>query len=116
MSTSFNYKWLEPGAAIPVDIGTTSLLAAELHRLYAECHQWRSVFGHLGTPDEIGNEWIALQDAVKLKDALLRQALETLIWTTGSSDFCPEGKAREGAMNLLFPTIIAIREHLEGKA
>ena len=25
-------------------------------------HEWRDVFGHLGTPDECGNEWIALQE------------------------------------------------------
>jgi len=46
------------------------------------------------------------------KDALLRQALEALIWTTGSEDFGEGGLAREGALKLLFPTIAALRERL----
>ena len=33
MSTPFNYKWLEPGAAIPVDIETTAALVKELTSL-----------------------------------------------------------------------------------
>ena len=45
---------------------------------YAELQQWKNVFGHLGTADECGNEWIRLQDSIKRKDALLQQALETL--------------------------------------
>jgi hypothetical protein len=57
---------------IDAEGSTDSLLALhvirqagpELRRLHAENHQWRSVFGHLGTPDEIGNEWIALQDGL----------------------------------------------------
>jgi hypothetical protein len=45
-------------------------------------------------------------------EALLRQALEALIWTTGSEDFGEGGLAREGALKLLFPTIAALRERL----
>lgn len=39
--------------------------------LKAELASWKSVFGHLGTADECGNEWIALQDklAAAQKDA-----------------------------------------------
>ena len=33
MSTPFNYKWLEPGAAVPVDIETTAALVKELASL-----------------------------------------------------------------------------------
>ena len=47
--------------------------------------------------------------------ALLRQALDTLIWTTGSADFGEGGLAREGALRLLFPTISALRERLGDK-
>ena len=45
-------------------------------------------------------------------EALLRQALDALIWTTGSADFSEGGIAREGALKLLFPTITALREHI----
>ena len=45
-------------------------------------------------------------------EALLRQALEALFWTTGSEDFGEGGLAREGALKLLFPTIAALRERL----
>jgi hypothetical protein len=41
-----------------------------------------------------------------------QQALEALIWTTGSEDFSEGGKAREGALNLLFPAITALRTAL----
>jgi hypothetical protein len=40
------------------------------------------------------------------------QALDALIWTTGSEDFSENGKAREGALNLLFPAITALRAAL----
>ena len=43
---------------------------------------------------------------------LMQQALEALIWTTGSDDFGDGGKAREGALKLLFPSIAALRERL----
>lgn len=62
--------------------------AAELRRLYAQ----------------------AAQD-----EALLRRALEALIWTTGSEDFGEGGLAREGALKLLFPTIAILRERLGAK-
>jgi hypothetical protein len=42
----------------------------------------------------------------------MQQALEALIWTTGSDDFGDGGKAREGALKLLFPSITALRERL----
>jgi hypothetical protein len=43
---------------------------------------------------------------------LMQQALEALIWTTGSDDFGDGGKAREGALKLLYPSITALRERL----
>ena len=43
---------------------------------------------------------------------LMQQALEALIWTTGSDDFGDGGKARDGALKLLFPAIDALRERL----
>ena len=33
MSTFFNPYWLEPGAAVPVDIATTAALVTEIQRL-----------------------------------------------------------------------------------
>lgn len=42
-----------------------------------------------------------------------QKALEALIWTTGSADFGEGGKAREGALNLLFPAIADLRAALE---
>jgi hypothetical protein len=34
-----------------------------------------------------------------------QQVLDALIWTTGSDDFSETGKARSGAVKLLFPAI-----------
>ncbi len=51
-------------------------------------------------------------DCFERDEALLRQALDALIWTTGSEDFSEGGLAREGALKLLFPTITALRERL----
>lgn len=42
--------------------------------LEAQLKQWRSVFGHLGTADECGNEWIRLQD----ENQRLREAFDSL--------------------------------------
>ena len=37
----------------------------------AELVKWEAVFGHLGTPDEVGNEWHKLLDRIsKLERAL----------------------------------------------
>ena len=41
-----------------------------------------------------------------------QQALEALIWTTGSADFGEGGQAREGALKLLFRSIDALRAAL----
>lgn len=49
-------------------------VATLLRTQHAELQQWKNVFGHLGTADECGNEWIRLQDAIERKDALLRKA------------------------------------------
>jgi hypothetical protein len=65
-------------------------------------------------------QWCAIAESVRgelreqkqCDEALLRQALEALIWTTGSEDFGEGGLAREGALKLLFPTIAALRERL----
>lgn len=47
------------------------LIAEKVQPLLSESAQWRSVFGHLGTPDEIGNEWIAIQqENERLKNSL----------------------------------------------
>jgi hypothetical protein len=56
-----------------------------------------------------------LEECEQRDEALLRQALDALIWTTGSEDFSDGGLAREGALKLLFPTIAALRERLSEK-
>ena len=43
---------------------------------------------------------------------VLKQALEALIWTTGSGDFGEGGYAHKGAKKCLFPAIAAIKEAL----
>ena len=43
--------------------------ASALSRAADEISQWRSVFGHLGTPDEVGNEWHALLDRLNEAEA-----------------------------------------------
>lgn len=46
--------------------------AAMLRTQCAELQQWKNVFGHLGTADECGNEWIRLQDEnQRLREALI---------------------------------------------
>ena len=50
-------------------------------------------------------------ERMNLREAA-QQALEALIWTTGSKDFSEGGQAREGALNLLFPAITALRAAL----
>lgn len=49
---------------------------------------------------------------MRLREAA-QQALEALIWTTGSEDFSEGGQAREGALNLLFPAITSLRAALK---
>ena len=47
------------------------VLLLQKHHI-AELVKWEAVFGHLGTPDEIGNEWHKLLDRIsKLERALL---------------------------------------------
>lgn len=86
-----------------------------LEELRAEC-------GKLATVDNPSPEVLlihamhALEEREQRDSALLRQALDALIWTTGSADFGEGGLAREGAIKLLFPTIAALRERLGEKA
>ena len=37
----------------------------ELKVLKKEVKGWRSVFGHLGTPDQVGNMWLELADELR---------------------------------------------------
>ncbi len=45
---------------------------------------------------------------------LLERAREALIWTTGSFDFSPEGKARKGYEKVVQPMIGEINDFLKG--
>lgn len=40
-------------------------IADEMMAMRTKAAQWEKVFGHLGTADEVGNEWIALKDEVE---------------------------------------------------
>lgn len=83
--------------------------------LEAELRQWKNVFGHLGTADECGNEWIALQDSIERKDALLRQALTKLeechVSIDGEWGHCRELEQID-ADGDQWAEVIAIREEL----
>jgi len=56
-----------------------------------------------------------MTDTVIIPRALLEQALDTLIWTTGSADFGEGGKAHSGAVQMLYPTITAISRRIRSK-
>ena len=42
----------------------------------AELVKWEAVFGHLGTPDEVGNEWHKLVDRISKLEWALRLAVQ----------------------------------------
>ena len=44
---------------------------------------------------------------------VMKQALDALIWTTGSADFGEGGVAYEGAVKALYPAITALRQAIE---
>lgn len=55
--------------------------ALMLRKQHEEIQEWRNVFGFLGTPDEIGNQWNRQREAiVKLRQALddAATSLETI--------------------------------------
>lgn len=67
---------------------------------------------HAETKRAMTEALLVMEERAQRDEALLRQALDALIWTTGSGDFSEDGQAREGAVKLLFPTIAALRERL----
>ena len=42
----------------------------------AELVKWEAVFGHLGTPDEVGNEWHKLLDRISKLERALHLAVQ----------------------------------------
>ena len=58
----------------------------------AELVKWEAVFGHLGTPDEVGNEWLALCD----KNTRLLEALKWMVLRTEEGGY-PDGRCLEEA-------------------
>lgn len=50
-------------------------LTRQLEVTKASLSKWESVFGHLGTPDEVGNEWAAKIDRMEKMEAALRIAV-----------------------------------------
>ena len=53
-----------------------------------------------------------LNSAITLAREEAQQVLDALIWTTGSEDFSETGKARVGAIKVLFPAIETLRARL----
>ena len=50
-------------------------LARQLEVAKASLSKWESVFGHLGTPDEVGNEWAAKSERMENMKSALRIAV-----------------------------------------
>lgn len=72
----------------------------------------KSLYEITGRIEDINTVLVQRQEFDGLTKAA-RQALETLIWTTGSGDFGPGGIAHEGAEKCLYPAITALRAALE---
>lgn len=53
-------------------------LAEQIKTLRAELNQWKSVFGHLGTADECGNEWIRIQNENLILKDLCKRAFRAV--------------------------------------
>ena len=51
------------------------VLLLQKHHI-AELVKWEAVFGHLGTPDEVGNEWHKLLDRISKLERALRLAVQ----------------------------------------
>ena len=64
----------------------------ELEATEQRLNKWERVFGHLGEPDDIGNEWLALCD----KNACLLEALKWMVLRTEEGGY-PDGKCLEEA-------------------
>ena len=61
----------------------------ELEATEQRLNKWESVFGHLGEPDDIGNEWLALCDKnACLLEALKRCKFDSLNMTLEDCEFC----------------------------
>lgn len=56
------------------------------HDYAAECQKWRDVFGHMGTADEIGNEWVRLRD----QNEILLRTVETIATGATSIEQCKQ--------------------------
>lgn len=67
------------------------VLLIQKHHI-AELVKWEAVFGHLGTPDEVGNEWHKLLDRIsKLERALhlaVRQNSHDMLMTAEELRLC----------------------------
>ena len=67
-----------------------SLIIDNNHLRY-ELKTWKNVFGHLGTADECGNEWIKLKDEVEqLRKALTRALVEAEGWCDEATGHQPK--------------------------
>ena len=51
-------------------------LTRQLEVTKASLSRWESVFGHLGTPDEVGNEWHSLSDRLEAAEKAVTEAYQ----------------------------------------
>ena len=79
-----------------------------IRRQHAEIQEWRNVFGFLGTPDELGNEWNALKDANSRQHEAIKQLREALADTAQSIAWSQFGECRGFTESMPLPTITAI--------
>ena len=61
-----------------------ALLDEKLATSQQELKKWCDVFGHLGTPDEVGNEWLAITEKLAASEArvgVLEKAAKNVVDT-----------------------------------
>lgn len=82
---------------------TIQQLETENAALREKVAKWERVFGHLGTADECGNEWIALQDQlaaaqatiVNMRDSVAQMGFDVSAFGITNLDALHEDRARE---------------------
>lgn len=75
---------------IAMDLYEVANLEAELAKEREKVAKWERVFGHLGTADECGNEWIALQEQLATAQATIAEMREALDCLFANEDEKPQ--------------------------
>ena len=47
-------------------------LTRQLEVAKASLSKWEAVFCHLGTPDEVGNEWVTMSDRIRVLESAIK--------------------------------------------